>query len=79
MNYICVAIAFLIKHFPPTVYHDTTTSRLQYPHHGPRVLRAPATGRRQPRRPFFAFLNFLDAHAPYVLPHGRTIDSHLIS
>ena len=26
--------------------------------------------RRQPARPFFAFLNFYDAHAPYVLPQG---------
>jgi arylsulfatase A-like enzyme len=26
--------------------------------------------RRQPARPFFAFLNFYDAHAPYVLPGG---------
>jgi arylsulfatase A-like enzyme len=26
--------------------------------------------RRQPARPFFAFLNFYDAHAPYVLPEG---------
>ena len=23
-----------------------------------------------PRRPFFAFLNYYDAHAPYVLPEG---------
>ncbi len=26
--------------------------------------------RRQPGRPFFAFLNYYDAHAPYVLPGG---------
>ena len=26
--------------------------------------------RREPRRPFFAFVNYLDAHAPYVLPPG---------
>ena len=26
--------------------------------------------RRQPARPFFAFLNFFDAHDPYVLPEG---------
>ncbi len=26
--------------------------------------------RPQPRRPFFAFLNYFDAHAPYVLPEG---------
>ena len=26
--------------------------------------------RRKPARPFFAFLNFYDAHAPYVLPQG---------
>jgi arylsulfatase A-like enzyme len=26
--------------------------------------------RAQPRRPFFAFLNYLDAHVPYVLPEG---------
>jgi arylsulfatase A-like enzyme len=26
--------------------------------------------RREPRRPFFAFLNYVDAHAPYVLPSG---------
>jgi arylsulfatase A-like enzyme len=26
--------------------------------------------RGQPERPFFAFLNFYDAHAPYVLPQG---------
>ncbi len=26
--------------------------------------------RRQPERPFFAFLNYYDAHAPYVLPEG---------
>jgi arylsulfatase A-like enzyme len=26
--------------------------------------------RRQPARPFFAFLNFYDAHAPFVLPQG---------
>ena len=28
------------------------------------------SGRREPRRPFFAFLNYYDAHAPYVLPTG---------
>jgi arylsulfatase A-like enzyme len=27
--------------------------------------------RREPRRPFFAFLNYADAHAPYVLPAGE--------
>ena len=27
-------------------------------------------GRRDPHRPFFAYLNFVDAHAPYVLPPG---------
>ncbi len=26
---------------------------------------------REPRRPFFAFLNYADAHAPYVLPAGE--------
>jgi arylsulfatase A-like enzyme len=26
--------------------------------------------RREPSRPFFAFLNFVDAHSPYVLPRG---------
>jgi arylsulfatase A-like enzyme len=26
--------------------------------------------RRQPARPFFAFLNYYDAHAPYLLPTG---------
>jgi arylsulfatase A-like enzyme len=26
--------------------------------------------RREPRRPFFAFLNYADAHTPYVLPPG---------
>ena len=26
--------------------------------------------RREPHRPFFAFLNLLDAHQPYVLPQG---------
>jgi arylsulfatase A-like enzyme len=26
--------------------------------------------RKQPSRPFFAFLNFYDAHAPYMLPAG---------
>jgi arylsulfatase A-like enzyme len=26
--------------------------------------------RREPHRPFFAFLNLLDAHAPYLLPPG---------
>ena len=29
------------------------------------------TRRRQPERPFFAFLNYYDAHAPYQLPSGR--------
>ncbi len=29
------------------------------------------TRRRQPERPFFAFLNYYDAHAPYDLPSGR--------
>ena len=29
------------------------------------------TQRRQPDRPFFAFLNYNDAHAPYQLPPGR--------
>ncbi len=29
------------------------------------------TWRRQPERPFFAFLNYYDAHAPYDLPPGR--------
>jgi arylsulfatase A-like enzyme len=27
--------------------------------------------REQPERPFFAFLNYFDAHAPYHLPQGR--------
>ncbi len=27
--------------------------------------------RRQPERPFFAFLNYYDAHSPYDLPSGR--------
>ena len=26
--------------------------------------------RREPGRPFFAFLNYIDAHSPYVLPRG---------
>jgi arylsulfatase A-like enzyme len=26
--------------------------------------------RRQPRRPFFAFMNYVDAHSPYLLPPG---------
>jgi len=29
------------------------------------------TRRRQPKRPFFTFLNYNDAHAPYQLPPGR--------
>jgi arylsulfatase A-like enzyme len=29
------------------------------------------TRRRQPERPFFAFLNYYDAHEPYQLPSGR--------
>jgi arylsulfatase A-like enzyme len=28
------------------------------------------THRRDPQRPFFAFLNFLDTHTPYLLPPG---------
>ena len=28
------------------------------------------SNRRQPERPFFAFLNYYDAHDPYVLPTG---------
>jgi arylsulfatase A-like enzyme len=28
--------------------------------------------RREPRRPFFAFLNYADAHTPYILPPGGT-------
>src|SRR5439155_26919393 len=28
------------------------------------------SGRRQPGRPFFAFLNFYDVHYPYRLPEG---------
>jgi arylsulfatase A-like enzyme len=28
------------------------------------------TERPDPRRPFFAFLNYIDAHAPYLLPPG---------
>jgi arylsulfatase A-like enzyme len=27
--------------------------------------------RAQPERPFFAFLNYMDAHYPYLLPQGR--------
>ena len=27
--------------------------------------------RPQPERPFFAFLNYFDAHAPYLLPTGN--------
>ena len=27
--------------------------------------------RQQPERPFFAFLNYFDAHHPYELPAGR--------
>jgi len=30
------------------------------------------TRRRQPERPFFAFLNYYDAHSPYELPSERT-------
>jgi arylsulfatase A-like enzyme len=29
--------------------------------------------RSEPRRPFFAFLNYYDAHAPYVLPVGTPL------
>ena len=29
--------------------------------------------RREPGRPFFAFLNYVDAHAPYVLPSGARL------
>ena len=29
------------------------------------------TRRRQPERPFFAFLNYFDAHSPYELPAAR--------
>ena len=29
------------------------------------------TARQEPGRPFFAFLNFFDAHDPYVLPEGE--------
>jgi arylsulfatase A-like enzyme len=28
--------------------------------------------RREPRRPFFAFVNYVDAHSPYLLPPGRS-------
>ena len=28
--------------------------------------------RREPRRPFFAFLNYVDAHSPYLLPPGAS-------
>jgi arylsulfatase A-like enzyme len=28
--------------------------------------------RRQPQRPFFAFLNYVDAHSPYLLPPGTS-------
>jgi arylsulfatase A-like enzyme len=28
-------------------------------------------GRRRPDRPFFAFLNYFDAHAPYIAPAGQ--------
>ena len=28
--------------------------------------------RRQPRRPFFAFVNYVDAHSPYLLPSGAS-------
>ncbi len=28
-------------------------------------------GRRRPDRPFFAFLNYFDAHAPYIAPAGH--------
>ncbi len=28
------------------------------------------SARKQPDRPFFAFLNYIDAHAPYLLPAG---------
>jgi arylsulfatase A-like enzyme len=31
------------------------------------------TERREPHRPFFAFLNFLDAHEPYMLPPGTPV------
>jgi len=27
--------------------------------------------RTEPERPFFAFLNYIDAHSPYLLPTGR--------
>ena len=29
------------------------------------------SNRAQPERPFFAFLNYFDAHYPYQLPTGR--------
>ena len=28
-------------------------------------------GRRRPDRPFFAFLNYFDAHEPYIAPAGH--------
>jgi arylsulfatase A-like enzyme len=35
-------------------------------------LRTWLSQRAQPERPFFAFLNYSDAHTPYELPPGRT-------
>jgi arylsulfatase A-like enzyme len=37
-----------------------------------RAFLAWLSARREPRRPFFVFLNYFDAHAPYVLPRGAT-------
>jgi Sulfatase len=36
-----------------------------------RELLAWLSEREQPERPFFAFLNYFDAHSPYRLPRGR--------
>ena len=35
-----------------------------------RIGRLVVAGKREPGRPFFAFLNYYDAHAPYVLLHA---------
>ena len=72
---------YLSVRWPAGRFHDRIESCLKWLLGGHRKDAAEVNGeflewlarRREPRRPFFAFLNYFDAHAPYILPEGTPL------
>jgi arylsulfatase A-like enzyme len=72
---------FLSASFPAGQFHNGIESCLKWLLGGHRKDAAEVNDEfldwlvrgREPRRPFFAFLNYFDAHAPYVLPDGSPL------